>query len=53
MEEMPDPQSFKDGAGLRPRWRLFVHAPRQYLWLRAPRWWMKVVCRWRDRRYRR
>lgn len=44
--DTPDPRFYKDGGGLRPRWRLFFLSPRQYLWLMQPHW----LLMWRMRR---
>ena len=46
-EDSPSPRYFKDGLGLRPRWRFFFRAPRQYLWLMVPDWVATLMTRWR------
>lgn len=46
----PSPKYYKDGSGLRPRWRLFFLSPRWYLWLILPMPLKMVYIRWKDRR---
>ncbi len=46
----PDPKFYKDGAGLRPRWRLFFTSPGWYLWLILPMPLKMIRIRWNDKR---
>jgi len=45
----PDPRYYKDGGGLRPRWRLFFRSPKYYLWLVQPHWLLMWQIRRRDK----
>lgn len=45
----PDPRYYKDGSGLRPKWRMWFRYPRLALWLSAPRWYVRWRCRRWDR----
>jgi hypothetical protein len=47
----PDPRYYKDPHGLRPRWRLFFHAPGWYCWLMMPMWLLRIWLRWKDRNH--
>lgn len=53
MASSPDPRYYHDGYGLRPRWRLFFIAPRQYVWLVLPMSVKMIYIRYRDRGRRR
>ena len=46
----PSSKYYKDGYGLRPRWRLFFLSPSLYLWLIAPQWFVMWKCRRNDKR---
>ncbi len=51
MASSPNPRYYKDGYGCRPRWRLFFHSPRWYLWLILPDSLRSIYLHWKDRRY--
>jgi hypothetical protein len=48
MASSPGGKYFYDGNGLRPRPALFWIAPKQYVWLRSPRWFVTLMCRYWD-----